>query len=359
MTQVIYKIINLVNDKFYVGSTTNKRERFRTHRNKLRRGVHHCAHLQAAWNKYGEEKFDFCVVQEVPHGQNLQEAEDQWLSEHYGKPYCYNTGKRSGAPWRGMDKQKHPNFGQAVSESQKSAISATLKAYYAENYYNHPRVGKTHSEETKAKISATKKANPVRYWLAKERSEETKQKIRDAQHGKSKALGRRVSEAGMEKIMAAAAAGNYSHWKGRKHAEESKDKLRKAIYAILPDGTRRDFVGMKQACDELGVFMPTIHRACKTNNVIRSGSLMGWRFAYAQDQIEELVLPSIPPEYAHLPRSRQQAKEEGAKQYFTGIPCDRGHLSVRSTKGTCIECRREDDKLAYQKTKETACKKNV
>ena len=356
MTQVIYKIINLVNDKFYVGSTTNKKVRFREHRKQLRGNRHHCKHLQASWNKYGEEKFVFKVVEEVPDTESLHAAEDRYLKEHFGKPYCYNSGAAAIAPWRGVYGKDHPSFGQAVSEAQKSAISATLKAYYAENYYNHPRVGKTHSEETKAKISATKKANPLRYWLAKERSAETKQKIGDAQRGKPKATGRRVSEAGMAKIMAAAAAGHYSHWKGRKHAEESKDKLRKAIYAILPDGTRRDFVGMKQACDELGVFMPTMRRACKTNNVIRSGSLMGWRFAYAQEQIDELVLPSIPPEYVHLPRTRQQAKEEGAKQYFTGIPCERGHISVRSTKGTCIECRREDDKAAYERRKLTKTK---
>ena len=65
MTQVIYKIINRVNDKFYVGSTVNKKVRFREHRKQLRGNRHHCKHLQAAWNKYGEVKFDFVVVEEV------------------------------------------------------------------------------------------------------------------------------------------------------------------------------------------------------------------------------------------------------------------------------------------------------
>jgi group I intron endonuclease len=198
MTQVIYKIINLVNDKFYVGSTTNQRERFRTHRKKLRRNVHHCAHLQAAWNKYGEEKFAFKVAELVPDGASLQAAEDRWLEEHFGKEYCYNTGRRSGAPWRDVPKEQHPAFGIPKTEEQRAQISATLKEFYAADYNNHPRVGKTHSDATKAKISASKKANPTRYWAGKERSEETRAKISEAQKGVAKP-GRVYTEEGLAK----------------------------------------------------------------------------------------------------------------------------------------------------------------
>ena len=77
--QFIYKIINTTNGKFYVGSTTNTQERFRTHRNRLRKGRHHSKHLQAAWNKYGEKVFVFFVVEDIPQGQSLREAEDRWL----------------------------------------------------------------------------------------------------------------------------------------------------------------------------------------------------------------------------------------------------------------------------------------
>jgi len=187
LKQVIYKIINLVNDKFYVGSTANQHERFRTHRKKLRRGVHHCKHLQAAWNKYGEEKFLFKVIAYIPEGESLQEAEDRWLKEHHGKEYCYNSGRLSGAPWRGVPKEAHPSFGVPKTEKHRQQISTALKEFYAADYSNHPRVGTRHTEETKAKISASKKANPSRYWEGKERSEETKAKISVAQKGIAKA----------------------------------------------------------------------------------------------------------------------------------------------------------------------------
>lgn len=199
MTQVIYKIINLVNDKFYVGSTTNKKVRFRQHRKLLRGNRHHCKHLQAAWNKYGESKFDFVVVEEVAQHISLQEVEDRYLKEHVGKPYCYNLGYSSEAPWRNAPAHKTPNFGRAMKSEQKAQISATLKEFYAADYFNHPRVGKTHSEETKAKISASKKANPYSYWQGKERSEETKAKIREAQKGIAKP-GRKYTEAGLAKV---------------------------------------------------------------------------------------------------------------------------------------------------------------
>lgn len=44
----------------------------------------------------------------------------------------------------------------------------------------------------------------------------------------------------------------------------------------------------------------------------------------------------------NMPRTRQLAKELGAPYYFTGIPCTRGHVAPRKTKGVCIECMRED-----------------
>jgi len=359
VTQVIYKIINLVNDKFYVGSTNNKKVRFRQHRKLLRGNRHHCKHLQAAWNKYGEDKFDFRVIEEVSTGISLQEVEDKYLQEHVGKPYCYNSGYASQAPWRNAPAHVTPNFGKAVSEEQKQAISTTLKAFYAENYYNHPRVGKLHSEETKAKISASKKgqnAGESHYRYGQVLSPEVRAKISATQAGRpSPRKGQKMSEQGRNNVKAAVKRGEESHFFGKRPV--NADDLQRAIIATLPDRLVREFKSLTEMRNTLGVSIATIIRACKSGNPVKCGAIAGWVLSYKD--APQNVAPVIPPEYAHLPRSRQQAKEEGAKQYFTGIPCDRGHLSVRSTKGTCIECRREDDKLAYQKTKETACKKNV
>lgn len=185
---VIYKITNVVNGKFYVGSTMDTRERFRTHRNKLRGNRHHCAHLQAAWNKYGEACFRFTVVEEVASVEALQSAEDVWLSQWVGKEGCYNAGIRSGAPWRGAKKEDMPNFGVVVSPEQKAKISATLKATYAANPENHPRLGKKHTPETLAKIAANRTAptGEAHYRYGKTVSTEVREKIAASQRGVKK-----------------------------------------------------------------------------------------------------------------------------------------------------------------------------
>lgn len=42
------------------------------------------------------------------------------------------------------------------------------------------------------------------------------------------------------------------------------------------------------------------------------------------------------------PKTRKEAKESGAKYYYTGEPCSRGHIALRKTKGVCVECMKED-----------------
>jgi predicted amidophosphoribosyltransferase len=42
------------------------------------------------------------------------------------------------------------------------------------------------------------------------------------------------------------------------------------------------------------------------------------------------------------PTNRADAKQSGAKYYFTGTPCTRGHIALRKTKGSCVECMKED-----------------
>ena len=276
MSQVIYKIINLVNDKFYVGSTINKKVRFRQHRKLLRGNRHHCKHLQAAWNKYGEAKFNFVVIEEVSSNLSLQEVEDCYLKEHVGKEYCYNSGYRSDAPWRHAPAEATPNFGRTMKEEQKEKISTALKEFYAEDYFNHPRVGKSHSEETRAKISAK-----VQTSLAEGRggkfipSAETRQKMSDALKGNQSAKGYKRTDAEREAIRQRT-LGN-QNWLGKKHTEESRAKMSKQIH-VMPD----DIVlpSLTAVLDKYGLKMPTLNRALKSGNPISKGKMAGYSFKY-------------------------------------------------------------------------------
>lgn len=59
----IYVIINLINNHKYIGSSKNIQQRLMEHRSNLRHNHHINEHLQNAWNKYGEENFDYYVLE--------------------------------------------------------------------------------------------------------------------------------------------------------------------------------------------------------------------------------------------------------------------------------------------------------
>ena len=57
-------------------------------------------------------------------------------------------------------------------------------------------------------------------------------------------------------------------------------------------------------------------------------------------------------DYSSYPKDRATAKATGAKYYFTGKPCSRGHITLRKTKGSCVDCMREDWALDNKKRSE-------
>lgn len=52
------------------------------------------------------------------------------------------------------------------------------------------------------------------------------------------------------------------------------------------------------------------------------------------------------------PKTRKEAQLLGAKYYFTGEPCIRGHIAPRKTKGSCTMCIKEDTARQYEHRKE-------
>jgi group I intron endonuclease len=299
---VIYRITNMANGKYYIGSADSFARREWQHRYDLRRRKHKNPRLQAAWDKYGDEMFVFEVVEEVPDGQDQLVWEDKWLRECVGKPDCYNVNTLATAP----------RFGIPHSEETRQAISAKVQQAVSEG-----RGGAfIPSEATRAKMSASLKGNQNA--LGYKRTPEEIEAIRQRTRGNKNFLGKR-------------------------HSEEAKGKMRRAMIGVTPEGKERAYAGMTVAAEELGVPYTMLVRLCKEGKVVAKGKLEGWFFAY-QDEYKgrpEVAAPTIPDEYKDLPRTRHEAKAMGAKQYFTGLPCTHGHISPRLTKGTCIACRKE------------------
>lgn len=273
---VIYWIRNKINGKFYLGSTVQRYVRWKTHKKKLRHGSHHCSHLQNAWNKYGEDAFEFSVVERVLDGQCLQAAEDRWLKEHVGKEHCYNHGLRSGAPWRGALKEKHPRYGARLTDEQKQVLrEAAIKQWKTSD----PRTGRKHSEETRAKIRER-----MQEVISEGRggcftpSEETRQKMSDALKGNQNAKGHVRTEEHRRKL-SEAQKGN-QRWLGKTHSEESKAKMGQSVLMTSPEGETTLFPRTTAIKEQLGIFLPTVHRSVRSGQPLAKGPYKGWRFEY-------------------------------------------------------------------------------
>ncbi len=77
----VYCIRNTVNGKVYVGGAYRSfKERERKHKRKLKQKKHHNRHLQAAWNLYGEESFEWIILERcLPVKETIEEQEQYWI----------------------------------------------------------------------------------------------------------------------------------------------------------------------------------------------------------------------------------------------------------------------------------------
>jgi group I intron endonuclease len=77
----IYKITNLVNNKFYIGSTRDSfLMRLRKHREMLKSNRHPNAYLQSAYNKYGGDSFDFSILEIIDNKKLILEKEQEYIT---------------------------------------------------------------------------------------------------------------------------------------------------------------------------------------------------------------------------------------------------------------------------------------
>ena len=267
MKNVIYKIRNVINDHYYIGSTIDSRKRFWAHRKDLRLGQHVCVHLQRAWDKYGEDCFKFEIVEQLSSRDELFPAEQRLLDEHFGKDYCYNVAAYADAPMRD------------ASPELRARIAEKTKAWLERD--GHPRKGyKCTAEEIaySAERRKGKHAGADHYRYGKQVAPEVRAKISAAQKGKAKALGRTVSPEGRAKIRANIEAGrSHKHWLGRQHTEEAKAKMSKTVF-VKPDGIL--FPSLTLVLKYYGIKMPTLNRALKSNKPIQKGRLAGYEFSY-------------------------------------------------------------------------------
>jgi len=164
----IYQIVNITNNKFYIGSCSSKTylyERLCHHRENLIKNRHINKHLQNSFNKYGIEQFYIIIIEEcLP--ENCIEREQYWIDTL--NPH-YNLCKQAGS-----------SFGQSPSQETRNKISNSNKKWFLTedgiklreklSHMAKMRSPRKHTDESKLKISQKNKGKRV--------SEESKQKMR-------------------------------------------------------------------------------------------------------------------------------------------------------------------------------------
>lgn len=103
----VYKIVNTLNNKVYIGSSVNIKSRKYSHFEQLSLNNHHSSHLQRAYNKYGKENFKLEIIECVEKLADIEifkrillTREQYWINlfKSYDRNFGYNISPTAGSP---------------------------------------------------------------------------------------------------------------------------------------------------------------------------------------------------------------------------------------------------------------------
>lgn len=229
----IYKIVNKYNGKIYYGSAKNVIKRFNRHKNDLRRDKHVNTHLQRAWNKYGEDIFDFEVVEEVSDNMLLI-VEQKYLDINYDG---YNIGLSASG---GDNISNNPNKDKVINNIKKSIIRRYENMSEEERKEVYGRRGKENSN-----------------WKG----------------GRKKCVcGKEINKENKTCMSCKDSSKDNNPFYGKRHTEETKKKLSEVNKGRKPpnripfiiNGVR--YESLSDANKELGIHITTIRYRLKSNN---------------------------------------------------------------------------------------------
>lgn len=235
----IYRITCTVTGRIYIGSAFRLGDRWRNHRNNLRRGTHHNRILQRAWDKYTEDAFVFDVLEYVLIPELLTTRE-----QHY-----FDTFQPFGEKGFNIDRLAGSPLGRKVSDEQRAKLALAhrgkkLTATHRENIRN-ARLGK--------------KATPSARENMRKRviSNETRAKIGSAHRGKVISPEHKARLSAIHKGRQSPTLGKPGTNLGKTFSPETRAKMSaattgrmKTLIITSPDGTEYIVTGISGFCKE-------------------------------------------------------------------------------------------------------------
>ncbi len=122
-TTGVYAIQNKLDGNNYAGSAIDIRKRWSEHRYTLNRGIHANIHLQRAWKKYGEENFEFIILQITPD-REIALILENWYLEN--TPCYYNIAKNATKPALGKPQSYETIYKRQLSRKYSLKKSITI-----------------------------------------------------------------------------------------------------------------------------------------------------------------------------------------------------------------------------------------
>lgn len=171
----IYSISNLLNNKFYIGSTISFINRKANHLSQLKNNRHFNNHLQNDYNKCGKDNFVFDIVESVENEFFLIKRE-QWYLDFFNPEY--NIYKQAGCHYKITHLEETK---KKISEKLKGkpAWNKGLSGTYSTSLKGKKLPHKKLNDEQRKKISGENA-----HMYGKHLSKETREKIRLGNIGK-------------------------------------------------------------------------------------------------------------------------------------------------------------------------------
>ena len=228
----IYKIINLVNGKCYVGSAKDFNRRWNVHLRQLSKGTHHNIKLQNSYNVHGKDSFAFEILEKCEYEKDLIiDRENYWIAKLDSKANGYNIADASfGDTFTAnprkeeiRSKMSKSRKGRLLSEEWKLNLSNASKGIPKSEHHklkiSEGLRGFKHSDETKAILSSKHTGKTL--------SEETKAKMKESAKSRPK-----VSDETKAKLSLALSGKTRS----ASHSKAISEAKRKWVYEITLDG---------------------------------------------------------------------------------------------------------------------------